>query len=126
MLHLYLLGGFRAVAGERPLTTLDAPRVQSLVARLVLHAGVPQPRQQLAYLYWPDSAEGQARANLRRLVYDLRLALPDAERYLDLEGPALAWRADAPYALDVTQFQVAAGQVDSAETIARAAALYRG
>src|SRR5918997_3409959 len=113
MLHLHLLGGFHALAGERPLTTLDAPRLQSLVARLVLHAGVPQPRQQLAYLYWPDSPEQQARANLRRLVYDLRLALPDAERYLDLAGPALAWRADAPATLDVAQFREAAEYADA-------------
>src|SRR5919202_1846422 len=98
-LDLRLLGGFHLSAGDRPVDGLESPRVQSLVARLVLHAGVPQPRQQLAYLYWPDSAERQARTNLRRTVYDLRLALPDAERYLDLEGPALLWRADAPYTL---------------------------
>src|SRR5919202_83466 len=114
-LHLHLLGGFRALAGERPLAGFDAPRLQSLVARLVLHAGVPQPRQQLAYLYWPDSAERQARTNLRQLVYNLRLALPDADRYLADEGRALAWRADAPFTLDVARFQAAAREVETSE-----------
>src|ERR687886_2387894 len=122
-LDLRLLGGFRLSAGDRPVAGFESPRVQSLVAGLALHAGVPQPRQQLAYLYWPDSSEGQARANLRRLVYDLRLALPEAERYLDLAGPTLAWRADAPYTLDVAQFRAAAGQADTPEAIARAVAL---
>ncbi len=49
--HLRLLGRFEARLGERPLATLQAPQLQSLVARLALHPGVPQPRQQLAYLY---------------------------------------------------------------------------
>ena len=75
-LRLQLLGGFHLVAGDRAVTGLESPRLQSLVARLALHAGVPQPRQQLAYLYWPDSAERQARANLRRLVYDLAWRCP--------------------------------------------------
>src|SRR5215210_268506 len=121
-LQLQLLGGFHLAAGARPVAALESPRVQSLFARLALHAGVPQPRQQLAYLYWPDSTEQQARTNLRRLVYDLRLALPDADRYLELEGPALSWRADAPYTLDVVQFRAATEQADSAEAIAGAVA----
>src|SRR3712207_1634875 len=116
--HLRLLGRFEARLGERPLTALQAPQLQSLVARLALPPGWPQPRQQLAYLYWPDSPEPRARANLRRLVHDLRLALPGAERYLDLAGSTLAWRAEGPYALDVAQFQAAAAQADTPEALA--------
>ena len=63
-LQLQLLGGFQLVAGGRPVDGLESPRVQSLLARLVLHTSVPQPRQQLAYLYWLDLVEGQARTNL--------------------------------------------------------------
>ena len=112
-LHLQLLGVFRVLAGDRPVTALDSPRLQSLLARLALHAGVPQARRQLAFLYWPDSTEQQARANLRRLVYELRLALPDADRYLDLDGPSLGWRAEAPYTLDVAQFRATATRADT-------------
>src|SRR5919202_1533088 len=126
MLYLRLLGQFEARLDERPLPGFESPRLQSLLARLILHAGVPQSRQQLAYLYWPDSPEQQARTNLRRLVYDLRLALPDADRYLDLAGPALQWRADARYTLDVAQFRDAVERADTPEAIAGAVALYRG
>src|SRR5205085_2563303 len=64
--------------------------------------------------------------NLRRLVHDLRLALPEADRYLDLEGPALTWRADAPYTLDAAQFRVVAEQAATAPAVAEAVRRYPG
>ena len=53
-LHLQLLGEFRALHSDRPVTALAAPPLQALLARLVLHPGVQHPRAQLAYLFWPD------------------------------------------------------------------------
>ena len=35
-----------------------------------------QPREQLAFLLWPESIESQARTNLRQLLHHLRRALP--------------------------------------------------
>ena len=31
---------------------------------------VPQPRQRLAFLLWPDSAEGQTQTNLRKVLHN--------------------------------------------------------
>lgn len=121
-LSIRLLGGFRLVYGDVPVTALDAPRMQSLVAYLVLHRDAPQPRRQLAYLLWPDSEEAQARTNLRNLLHHLRRALPEAERYVRQEGGAVQWAPDAPCTIDVAAFERAAQAGEWEE----AAALYTG
>jgi len=90
-LHIRLLGEFSLLCDDAPLTTVNTPRLQSLLAYLVLHRDVPQPRQQLAFLLWPDSSESQARTNLRNLIHQLRQALPQAN--------TVQWRPDAPFAL---------------------------
>ena len=110
MLEIQLLGGFQVREDAWTLGGIDSPRLQSLLARLVLYPGMPQPRRQLSFLYWPDSTEQQARTNLRQLIYKLRLALPEFERYVFDGGQALTWRADAPYTLDVVEFKRAAEQ----------------
>ena len=126
LLSLHLLGEFRAVYGDRAMTTLTAPHVQLVLARLVLHPGLAQPRAHLAALLWPDSSEAQARTNLRKRLHELRRALPDAERFLDARGQTLSWRADAPYRLDVSEFEAAARRAEAPAEIARALDLYRG
>ena len=41
----------------------------ALVAFLAAHAGVPQPRQRIAGMFWPDSTDAQALTNLRWELY---------------------------------------------------------
>jgi DNA-binding SARP family transcriptional activator len=59
-LHMYLLGDFSLLLGDAPVTTVDWPRLQSLLTYLVLHRAAPQSRTYLAAQLWPDSAEAQA------------------------------------------------------------------
>ncbi len=125
-LHIQLLGGLRIVHGDQVVTTLHSGRLQSLLARLVLHAGIPQSRTHLALSFWPDSGEAQARTNLRKIIYHFQHALPDAERLVSVEGSALTWRTDASYTLDVAEFEAALHHVGTSAAIAHAAALYRG
>jgi DNA-binding SARP family transcriptional activator len=61
---------------------IDSPRLQSLLAYLVLHRTAPQSRQHLAFLFWLDSTEAQARNNLRQSLHLLKHALPDADHFL--------------------------------------------
>src|SRR5216683_4239103 len=61
-LRLHLLGEFLLLSGETPLTGIDVPRLQSLLAYLVLHHTAPQSRSHLAYLLWP----GRRRQNGQR------------------------------------------------------------
>jgi DNA-binding SARP family transcriptional activator len=48
-----------------------------LIAYLLLHRESAHSRQRLAFLLWPDSAESQARANLRKLLFDLHRLLSE-------------------------------------------------
>src|SRR5260370_26300470 len=60
-LRVALLGGFGVAVGDGPLGQFGTPRLQSLVAYLLMHRAAPQLRPHLAFLLWPDSSEAQAR-----------------------------------------------------------------
>jgi len=121
-LHLRLLGGFDLTCGDEPVAAVNTPRLQSLLAYLVLHRDAPQPRQHLAYLLWPDSSDAQGRTNLRHLIHQLRQALPQADEYLCATVNTLQWRVDAPFTLDVAEFENALAQ----GALQQAADLYHG
>jgi predicted ATPase/DNA-binding SARP family transcriptional activator len=125
-LHISLLGDFRLVYGEQPVATVNTARLQALLAYLVLYCDAPQPRYHLAFQFWPDSPEPQARTNLRKLFHQLHLALPDADRFLRADAQTVQWRPDAPFSLDVVEFERAAAQADSRRALQEAVALYRG
>src|SRR5262249_21565760 len=114
-LDMHLLGEFRLVSADAPLTPLPKPRVQALLASLVLHRAAPQPRQRLAFLLWPDPSDAQARTNLRQLLHTMRQMLPVADAFVRSEGPTLHWRSDAPCRCDVADFEAALAQAESAE-----------
>ncbi|MDR7555822.1 MAG: BTAD domain-containing putative transcriptional regulator [Armatimonadota bacterium] len=104
-LRIELLGGFRLTSDGRPVTDVRTVRQQSLLAYLLLTRHQPQSRQRIAFVVWPDSTEAQALTNLRRELHHLRRALPNAERFLDVEGKVLRWRTDAPFTFDVAEFE---------------------
>jgi len=115
VLRARLLGPMDLQLGEQQLP-LDSARAESLLAYLLLHRDVPQPRQRLAFLLWPDSAEGQAQTNLRKVLHTLRRALPDADNLIEVGPRMLRLRPDAPLWLDVEQFEraVAGGRLEEA------------
>jgi DNA-binding SARP family transcriptional activator len=135
-LRIHLLGGCSLFQGEIPVTGVNTARLQSLLAYLVLNRNTPQSRYHLAFLFWPDSTEAQARTNLRKLLHDLRHALPYADLYLEVDVQTVQWRAGAPFTLDVTDFESAIARADRAEqagepgslraALEQAVALYRG
>ena len=109
-LQIQLLGDFLLVSGEAPVTSVDVPRLQSLLAYLVLHRAAPQPRAHLAYLMWPDSTDAQALTNLRNAVHRLRHTLPNADAFLHVTRQGLQWQAarpDVSWTLDVVILSVA-------------------
>src|SRR5258708_29878610 len=105
ILRIRLFGTLDLRYGENPLPAFESARAESLLAYLLLHREAPQPRQRLAFLLWPDSTEQQARTNLRHLLHTLRRALPECDRFLDVQPRTLQWRSDAPFWLDVAAFE---------------------
>ncbi len=135
-LHLRLLGDFSLIYDDRQVTSLNSMRLQSLLAFLVLHRDVPQHRQHLAFLFWPDSTEAQARNNLRQLLHQLRQALPAGEQFLSADTQMLHWHPVTPFHLDVAEFEQALTLADAATrrndqhplqaALEQADSLYRG
>ena len=115
ILRVQLLGDFRLVYGDESVTSVSTARLQALLAFLVLHSGTPQSRQHLAFLFWPESTEAQARNNLRQALHQLRHVLPAADRFLYADATTLCWRSDVSFSLDVADFASASAMAVKAE-----------
>jgi len=111
---LRLLGDFQLLAHDLRVNSIDTPRVQSLLAYLALHRGLPQARSRLAYLLWPDSTDAQARTNLRNALFKLRATLPQVESFLVIARQTLCWQPDAYFRLDVQDFESAMAWAEQA------------
>lgn len=122
MLQVTLLGQFSLRLNEKPVDLLSQP-AQTLLAYLMLHAGVPSRREQLAGLLWPDSLDSSARKNLRNAIWLVRKAIGDL--YLLADKTTLAFDATAPYDLDVATLQMKSSETDLSALI-RAVSVYRG
>jgi hypothetical protein len=75
-LQIRLLGDFSIKVREEPVAALNKPRLQSLLAYLLLHHEVPQFRYYLANLLWPDSSETQALTNRQTVLSSRRTTRP--------------------------------------------------
>ncbi len=131
-----LFGEFQLDGAEAPRFNANSPRLQALLACLVLHRDAPQTRQQLAVLFWPDSSQAQARNALRQLLFQLRKAWPEADQFVHADAQTVRWLPDSALDLDVAQFQSALAAAARAsrhgdagaeeESLTHAADLYRG
>ncbi|WP_033261863.1 ATP-binding protein [Amycolatopsis vancoresmycina] len=132
MLRVSLLGE-QVIADDATGAVLTrSPRSVALVAYLVVHAGLAQPRRVIAGLFWPDSTDAQALTNLRRELHQLRQVLGELPS-LVVTGRDLCWRDTPSSRVDVREFDtarraaLAAG--DAAHVLAgaqAALAAYRG
>jgi DNA-binding SARP family transcriptional activator/predicted ATPase len=135
-LEIRLLGGFDLLANGQPVAEVNTSRAQSLLACLALQIGAPHQRQQIAFLFWPDSTEARARNNLRQLLHQLRRAWPEADDFLVADANTLGWRPDTNMQSDVAEFEHALALAEAAErqadaasvgaALTRAVELYRG
>jgi TolB-like protein len=124
-LHIALLGGLDITGGEASARASLTRKSRALVAYLALRGAGGQSREKLADLLWGNSAEEQARANLRQTLSLLRKALNgDGAGYLVTDGDQISL-AGADIDLDVANFE---RLVDEAtpDALKRAAALYKG
>ena len=105
MLHVSVLGGQAIADDQAEGVRVRSSRALSLVAFLALHAGSSQPRQRIAGLFWPDSADAQALTNLRRELHHLRHVLGD-EPSLVVTSRDLCWRDTATCRVDLRVFDI--------------------
>ena len=127
--HIQLLGNFLLISGDTPVT-VSTPRLQSLLAYLVLHHSTPQKRSHLAFLLWPDSTEAQAHSNLRKLLYQLRQVLPNLDHFVAIDRHNIRWRPsslEATWTVDVLKIEEAITEVKQVtqDTTVRRQALQR-
>ena len=123
-----MLGGFELRIDGVVMPSLPYDKARALLALLMIEPRA-HAREQLAEMLWPGAPMEQARANLRRALFDLRRCLDQGVTWareplradrntLALDPDAAHWHVDA---LAITQD---AGQ--DADMLERQAALYRG
>ena len=102
MLHVSLLGE-QAITRDGTSAQVRSSRGVALVAFLVVHAGVPQARERIAGLFWPESTDAQALTNLRRELHHLRQVLAE-EPSLVVTSRDLCWQDTETCRVDVRVF----------------------
>jgi WD40 repeat protein/DNA-binding SARP family transcriptional activator len=129
VLEIRLLGQFDlSLAGA----TLDLPSrpAQSLLAYLVLNAGVAHRREKLAGLLWPEATEANARSYLRKALWQLRKTLPPGDipgrDYWRVDEIAIGFNPQSEYWLDAAELERKSDGTEPLEADRRAAAAYRG
>ncbi len=123
-MYVQLLGNLKIECDNKPIEALSQPRLQSLFAYLVLHRDAPVPRRELATIFWLNSSESQARANLRRLLFDIRHAAHEIQNFIQISPQTIEWKKGAILKLDVENFIEKVNRASSIEEMRSAAALY--
>ncbi len=121
-MRLLLLGGveMQGVDTAAAARVLAQPRLVALMALLALSpGGLPQRRDRLVGLLWPEQSQQRARAALRKAVHVVRSAL-GAEVLVGRGDEELALRSP-PFQCDAAELQVASTQGQ----MARVVELYR-
>ena len=124
-LHIALFDGLKITGGGITDQTLMTRKTRALVAYLALRSDSGQSREKLAELLWSNSAEEQARANLRQSLSSLRKALnSDGDAYLATDSDQISL-AGPGIELDVAMFEKLVAEA-TPEALKRAAELYKG
>ncbi|MBO9394437.1 BTAD domain-containing putative transcriptional regulator [Caldilinea sp.] len=137
MIRIQLLGGFSITCdGQELLPGRSNTRLALLLAFLLLKRNLLLSRKQIAYLFWTDSTDKQARSNLRGLLTTLRREAPMLATCLLDDKTLLGWHSDPTQEIDVTDFESAlerAAMLDQeannelvVDTLKKALSLYTG
>ncbi len=134
-IFIQVLGGFSITCdGQELLRPGSSTRLAMLLAFLILKRIRRASRAQVAYLFWQDSTDKQARSNLRGLLTALRKQAPLLAACVIDEKTHLGWRNDPAQVIDVEAFEAALAvaseqseNVDAAiDALKQAIALYKG
>ncbi len=106
-LHLRLLGGMEIDQGGPPLPHPLWKKSRALLAYLAVEPGIPQSRQKLAEIFWPELAIDAARSNLRQALRNLQRALGEkspTESCLLSDNHFLCFQPRDDFTVDVLEF----------------------
>jgi predicted ATPase/DNA-binding SARP family transcriptional activator/Tfp pilus assembly protein PilF len=122
--EIRLLGAPEFALSGAPYRFAAPPRTLPLLAWLLLHRRAPISRDTLAYTFWPDLAEEEAKSDLRRHLYYLTKALPPAgEPWIVADKKTIGWNATSEATIDLAEFERLAA---NESTFEEAVAFYRG
>ncbi|HEX5688775.1 MAG TPA: BTAD domain-containing putative transcriptional regulator, partial [Roseiflexaceae bacterium] len=142
--RITLFGALEVAHGQAAPQRPPTQKVLSLLGYLVAHHNVPQSRDKLVDLLWPDLLPRQGRRMLSDALWRARrlLTSPDAEDtpLLDISGSAVAFRPAADTVVDLLDFErlmrplaaqlddvaLARLEGDAVAQMRQATALYRG
>lgn len=100
-LQVMLLGGLRATFADAPAAGFQYKKSLALLAFLA-STGQPQSRETLSGMLWTEMPEENARANLRKVLTDLRQCLAP---YLIVTRQTVAINPERPCWLDTRAFE---------------------
>lgn len=107
-LEVLLFGGFQLRRHEEPLPPIPSRAARSLLAYLIMYRGVRHPRERLAAQFWPELSAARARRRLSHTLWQIQDALSESSAdadHLEVAADALSVRPDAPYRVDVEEFE---------------------
>ena len=126
VLNIRLMGGFLIKRNNEPVIGLDSFKLQAFLSYIFLHPFTPHSKRQIAFLFWPDSSESQAMANLRLMLFRLRKSNPEVEQCLDIRPHAIQVRDSQSSLVDVHEFEKHAAYRHSISDLTKACQLYAG
>ncbi len=120
-LELRFLGGLRIIQDGQLLLELKSRKGQALLCYLaVTHKRFS--RSALAGLFWPDMPETEALMNLRKVLNRVKPVFP----LLAISRETLAFNQEAPYWLDVEEFETGVVARTDIRRLQVACSLYQG
>jgi len=139
-LSISLFGRFNACHNSHLLFGLDAAKLQELFSYLLIYRDRPHHREQLATLLWDAKSTTQSKKYLRQALWQLRQHLEicygEQALLLQLDGDWVYINTEAPFWLDVQEFEVAFSAVrevlgqdmsaEEANQIKKVVQLYKG
>jgi WD40 repeat protein/DNA-binding SARP family transcriptional activator len=125
MLEVWILGQFQVKLNGEVVQIPWRP-AQSMLAYLVLTAGTAHRREKLAGLFWPDSAEANARRNLRQALWRLRQALGADGDYFLADGLTITFDDSTDFWLDTAVLDQRFSGDPSLDELLNVVTVYKG
>ncbi len=139
--EVVLLGSFQIRYNGQVITSFKYDKVRALLAYLAVEREYAHRRDELIGLFWPDSAEENARNSLRQALAQLRMALGDSQESqpaILITRESVQWNPAVDANVDVVRFEEALKNARyhthrspvvcryCAQQLAHAAELYQG